>query len=102
MKVTLSELLVRRKELKFRCDLFQKLAKQRIFDPTIQRKMVSDVQGIEQVDGLIPKTTREAVEREADYYSKNWRLTDMAIQQANHTTVMKVPVTIMKIGRAHV
>lgn len=96
MKVTLSELLVRRKELKARCDLFQKLAKQRIFEPNIQRRMVSDAQGIEQVDGIVPKTTREAVEVQADYYSKNWRLADQQIQQANHTTVMKVPVTVMK------
>jgi hypothetical protein len=97
MKVTLSELLVRRKELKARHDLFNKLTKQNnIFEPRVQRRVVSDQQGIEQIDAIIPKTTREAVEREADYYSRLWRLVDGLIQQLNHTTNVVVPAFVMK------
>lgn len=97
MKVTLSEVLVRRKELKARHDLFTKLTKQRnIFEPQVQRRVISDQQGIEQIDAVVPRTTREAVEREADYYSRLWRLTDGLIQQLNHTTNVAVPAFVMK------
>jgi len=95
--VTLSEMLVRRKEVKARTDLFQKLAKQNnIFDPKVQRRLVSDASGIEQIDAIVPRTTREAVEREADYYSRLWRELDGLIQQANHTTKVRVPASVLK------
>jgi hypothetical protein len=96
MKVTITEALVRRKELKMRTDMFTKIAAQNVFEPRIRRQLVSDAQGIEQVDGSIPKTTKEMVEREAAYYSKCWRLVDSAIQQANHTVKCDVPASVMQ------
>jgi len=96
MKKTISEVLLRRNELKRQTDLRAALEAQAIFEPRVQRRLISEVSGMEQVDASIPKTTKVAVERERDYYSHQWRLCDGAVQQANHTTKIGVLKSVMK------
>jgi len=62
----------------------------------VSRRLVSEVSGVEQVEAVIPKCSKAQVERERDYYSHQWRLSDQAVQQANHTVKISVPASVMK------
>lgn len=99
MKKTLSEMLLRRSELKTVTQLLQLVEGQKqLFDPKVTRRMISDQPGnqIEQVDLQLPKCEKAQVERERDYYSHMWRLCDSAVQQCNHTVKVSVPKSVMK------
>lgn len=99
MKKTLSEMLLRRTELKTVTSILQMVEGQKqLFDPKVMRRMISDQPGnqIEQVDLTIPKVAKEQIERERDYYSHMWRLCDSAVQQCNHTVKVAVPKSVMK------
>jgi hypothetical protein len=97
MKKTISEVLLRRNELKRQTDLRAALEKQaNIFEPHVSRRLISEVSGMEQVEAVLPKCSKAQVERERDYYSHQWRLADQAVQQANHTTRMPIPASVMK------
>jgi hypothetical protein len=97
MKMTLSALLLRRKELKTQTDL-RNVIRERIssYDPQVTRRMVDPTNGIEEVNAVIPRYSREEIERECDFYSHQWRLADGAIQQANHTVKVTVAKSVMK------
>ncbi len=93
-KVTISELLVRRKELKTQESLRSQLDNPRFFQPRVTRKPAHE--GIDQVDGALPKLVKAQVQQERDWFSHQWRLSDNAIQHANHTLEIEVSASVMK------
>ena len=84
MKLKLAEALLRRKELQGKVDRIKLIQEKDIFVPKVQRRAVHE--GIDDVIAAIPKLTLAEVTVEYDYYAKQLRLVDAAIQQANWTT----------------
>ena len=80
----LAEALLRRKELQGKVDRIKSIKEQDIFVPKVQRRPVHE--GIDDVIAAVPKLTLAEVTAEYDFYAKQLRLIDAAIQQANWTT----------------
>lgn len=84
MKIKLAEALLRRKELQGKVDRIKSIREQDLFVAKVQRRPVHE--GIDDVIAAIPKLTLAEVTAEYDFYAKELRLIDAAIQQANWTT----------------
>lgn len=94
MQVKLAEALLRRKELQIKLNTIKPFATANIFEQKVQRVKVSD--GIDEVVANVPKLTLSQVTHEIDYYSKQLRLVDAAIQQANWTSTIETDGDVMK------
>jgi len=94
MKVKLAEALLRRKELNEKIDQLKKINVQGLFEVKAQRKNVTE--NIDDIVVSVPKITLAQVAAGYDWYAKQLRLVDAAIQQANWTTEIEVGVDVMK------
>jgi len=83
MKVKLAEALLRRKELQGKVDVLQHIKDRDLFELRAQRKAVSD--SLDDIVAQVPKLTASQVTAEFDFYARQLRLVDAAIQQANWT-----------------
>jgi len=83
MKVKLAEALLRRKELQGKVDLLKQIKDKDLFEVKARRQQVAD--GIDDVIAQVPKLTASQVTQEYDWHSRQLRLVDAAIQQANWT-----------------
>jgi len=88
MKVKLAEALLRRKELNEKVEQLKKINVQGLFEVKAQRKNVTE--NIDDVIAQVPKITLNQVTAGYDYYAKQLRLLDAAIQQANWVTEIDV------------
>jgi len=84
MKLKLAEALLRRKELQGKVDRINVVKQTDLFETKVQRRQAHE--GIDDVIAAIPKLTLAEVTAEYDFYAKQLRLIDAAIQQANWTT----------------
>lgn len=88
MKIKLAEALLRRKELQQKVDSLRNITMRDLFEPKVKRVKVTD--SIDEVTAEVPKLQLNQVTAEYDYYAKQLRLVDAAIQQANWTTEVEV------------
>jgi len=94
MKVKLAEALLRRKELNNKVEQLKKINLEGLFEVKAQRKNVTE--NIDDIVVKVPKITLAQVAAGHDWYAKQLRLVDAAIQQANWTTEIEVGDNVMK------
>ena len=92
-KIKLAEALLRRKELNNKVDQLRQIKQADLFEMKYARKAVTD--NIDDVTAQVPKLTASQVTAEFDFYARQLRLVDAAIQQANWTTEIEVGDTVM-------
>ena len=86
--IKLAEALLRRKELQAKVNQVSSFKTQNLFEQRVQRIKVSD--GIDEVTANVPKLALEQVTAEYDFYARQLRLIDAAIQQVNWTAEVTV------------
>jgi len=92
-EIKLAEALLRRKELQSKVDLLGKIRKEALFELKAQRIKVTD--NLDDVVAQVPILTASQVTEEHDFYARQLRLVDAAIQQANWTIQVEVADTVM-------
>jgi len=93
MKVKLAEALLRRKELQGKVQTLSSIKTADLFEVKVQRRNISET--IDDITAQVPKLTASQVTHEFDWHSRQLRLVDAAIQQANWTTELDVNDTVM-------
>ena len=88
MKVKLSEALLRRKELTEKVDRLRDLQEKDWLEVKTGRKPAAE--GIDDIIARVPRVGVESVTHAFDWHSKQLRLVDATIQQANWTTEITV------------
>ncbi len=88
MSIKLAEALLRRKELQEKINRIQPLKAADVYETKVKRVKVTD--SIDDLTVSVPKLTLSQVTAEYDYYAKQLRLIDAAIQQSNWTTELDV------------
>ena len=94
MKIKLAEALLRRKELNDKVAQLKTINMQNLFEVKASRKSVTE--NIDDIVMKVPKITIAQVAAGYDWYSKQLRLVDAAIQQANWVTEIEVGQDVMK------
>lgn len=79
----LAEALLRRKELQMKVTQTQRIKESDVFELKMTRKQVNDT--IDDIVANVPKLDLKQVTAEYDYYAKQLRRVDAAIQNANWT-----------------
>lgn len=92
--IKLAEALLRRKELQNKVDQLQRINSKDLYEMKARRIRVTD--SLDDIEASVPKLTASQVTEEYDYYAKNLRLVDAAIQNANWTTDLDVDHAVMK------
>ena len=93
MKVKLAEALLRRKELQGKVDVLKSIKDKQLFEVVARRQQVTV--SIDDVVAQVPKLTASQVTAEYDFYARQLRLVDAAIQQANWTTDIDTADSVM-------
>lgn len=93
MNVKLAEALLRRKELQGKVDQLKQIKDKDLFEVKGTRKQVAE--GIDDIVLQVPKLLASQVTAEFDWYSRQLRLIDATIQQANWTTVLTCDDSVM-------
>jgi hypothetical protein len=94
MKVKLAEALLRRKELNGKVEQLKKINVEGLFEVKATRRNVTE--NVDDVIVKVPKITLAQVSAGHDWYAKQLRLIDAAIQQANWVTEIEVGNDVMK------
>lgn len=92
-QITLAEALLRRKELQGKVDQLKGIVNKDIYEVKAVRKNVAD--GIDDVVATVPKLTAQQVTHEYDWYARQLRLCDAAIQRANWATQIEVDNSVV-------
>jgi len=92
-KVKLAEALLRRKELQGKVDILKQIHDKDLFEIKVNRQNVSE--SVDNIAAQVPKLTASQVTAEFDFYARQLRLCDAAIQQANWMTEIDVGDTVM-------
>ncbi len=92
-KIKLAEALLRRKELQGKVDMLKQIKDKDLFEVKAQRKNVTE--NIDDIIAMVPKLTASQVTAEFDFYARQLRLVDAAIQQANWTVEVEIVDTVM-------
>ena len=93
MKIKLAEALLRRKELSGKVNALAQISDKAFFDVRVKRVNVAD--GIDEVTAAVPKLTAGQVTHEYDWHSRQLRLVDAAIQQANWTSEVEIQDSVV-------
>jgi hypothetical protein len=94
MNVKLAEALLRRKELAGKVEQIKVVKDKDLYEIKSRRQAIGE--GIDDIIAQVPKITLSQVTAEYDFYARQLRLVDAAIQQANWTSVVEVaPETMM-------
>lgn len=93
-KIKLAEALLRRKELQGMVDMAKAIKAQDIFEVTTTRRLAHE--GVDDVIAKVPKLELKQVTAEYNMYSRQLRLVDAAIQQANWTHEIEVDDIVMR------
>lgn len=91
--VKLAEALLRRKELNEKVDQISGIKAQDVYETKTGRKAAHE--GLDDIIVQVPKLELHQVTAEYDFYARQLRLVDAAIQQANWTTDIPVGDTVM-------
>jgi len=92
-QLKLAEALLRRKELQGKVDVLKQIKDKDLFEVRAKRTNVTE--SIDDIVAQVPKLDAAQVTAEFDFYARQLRLVDAAIQQANWTTVVEVGDTVM-------
>jgi hypothetical protein len=92
-QLKLAEALLRRKELQGKVDVLKQIKDKNLFEVKATRKNVTE--NIDDIVVAVPKLTASQVTAEFDFYARQLRLIDAAIQQANWTTELSVEPSVM-------
>lgn len=92
-KIKLAEALLRRKELQGKVNMLTQIKDKDLFEVKAQRKNVTE--NIDDIIAMVPKLTASQVTAEFDFYARQLRLVDAAIQQANWTVEVEIVDTVM-------
>ena len=84
----LAEALLRRKELQTKVDRLKAIDQRDLFEVKTGRKQASE--GIDDIIAQVPKVSFQQFTHCYDWHSKQLRLVDAAIQQANWTVDVEV------------
>lgn len=84
----LADALLRRKELKDRVDRIGAIKRADVFEMKVARKQLTDT--VDDIRAEVPRLDLNQVTHEYDYYARQLRLIDAAIQQLNWTTEINV------------
>lgn len=87
-QTTLAEALLHRKELSAKVEQLKELKTRDIFNTRVSRRGVSE--GVDEIIAQVPYMTAGQVTHEYDWHSRQLRLLDAAIQQANWGTKIEV------------
>jgi ABC-type metal ion transport system substrate-binding protein len=93
MKLKLAEALLRRKELDAKQKQLYALKTANLFEVKAVRKQVTD--NVDDIVATVPKLEANQVTAEYDFYARQLRLVDAAIQQANWTVEIEVADTVL-------
>lgn len=91
-QITLAEALLRRKELNNKVEVLKNIKANALFEVRVARKQISDT--IDDITAQVPKLNASQVTAEYDFYSRQLRLIDAVIQQANWNTKLEVGDTM--------
>lgn len=91
--IKLAEGLLRRKELQAKVDILSVIKEKDLFEVKAQRRQITD--SLDDVVATVPKLTASQVTAEFDFYARQLRLVDAAIQQANWVTNLELKDTVM-------
>ena len=91
--VKLAELLLRRKELDLKVKVLSNIKANALFEVKATRKQLTD--SLDDIVAQVPKLSASQVTAEFDWHSRQLRLCDAAIQQANWTTIVEVDASVM-------
>ena len=93
----LAEALLRRKELQNKIDRIGPIRAEHLFE--VKAKRINVTENIDDITAQVPKLNLCEVTAEYDHYSKQLRLIDAAIQQANWTTDIVADGTMLDYGQ---
>ena len=91
--IKLAEALLRRKELQEKVERLSKIKVDDLFVVKTGRKPAHE--GIDDIVAQVPKISMKQVTHDFDWHSKQLRLVDAAIQQANWSTEITVPESVL-------
>ena len=91
--VKLAEALLRRKELSEKVKVLSSIKASALFEVKAQRRNVTE--SLDDIVAQVPKLNASQVTAEYDWHSRQLRLIDAAIQQANWTTEITVDGSVM-------
>jgi len=94
LDIKLAEALLRRKELQMKVDQLKAINHKELFEVKVARKNVTD--NVDDVVAQVPKVTMEEFTKTYDWFAKQLRRVDAAIQNANWTTNIEVDPEVMK------
>ena len=97
-QVKLAEALLRRKELQQKVDQIRSIKDKDLFEVKAQRRQVTE--SIDDIVAQVPKVSLSQVTQEYDFYAKQLRLVDAAIQNANWNTEIELVDSVMSDYRA--
>jgi hypothetical protein len=89
----LANALLRRKELQNKLDRMKNINNRDLFDVKAQRKNVTE--SLDDIIAQVPKLTWAEFNQEYDFYAKQLREIDGHIQQANWTTEIVAPDSLL-------
>ncbi len=92
--VKLAEALLRRKELGDKVNRAAAIRASDYFEVKVKRINVTE--SVDDVTATVPKLTFSQVSAEYDFYAKQLRMVDAAIQQANWTTEVSLNDNVMR------
>lgn len=90
----LAQALLRRKELQNKVDQLKPILNKDIFETITERRQIT--QSVDDITARVPKLDANQVTKEYDYYSRQLRHVDAAIQQTNWTTEIELEIDVMK------
>lgn len=93
MKIKLAEALLRRKELQTKVEQLKRIDEVALYEVKAQRRQVTE--SLDDIVAHVPKLTASQVTKEIDWHSRQLRLIDAAIQQANWTVDIDVQESTM-------
>jgi hypothetical protein len=92
--IKLAEALLRRKELQQKVDSIKGFKEADVYEVHTGRKAAHE--GLDDIIAKVPKLNLNEVTAEFDYYARQLRFVDAAIQQANWTSEIEVNDTVME------
>jgi hypothetical protein len=93
MNIKLAEALLRRKELQAKVDQLHTILPAQLYELKVARRNINET--VDDITAQVPRLNAAQVTSEYDFYARQLRLVDAAIQQANWTTTLEVGESVM-------
>lgn len=93
VSVKLAEALLRRKELAGKVQVLSIIKEKGLFEVKVRRAKVTD--SVDEIVAEVPKLTASQVTAEYDFYARQLRAIDSAIQQVNWSAMVELDSVVM-------